>query len=222
MHKLAPVIILSIMFFGVVFMAADAVAQAFSASSATDYIWTRFFGFQRSWLSNPRELMVNVIVPCLAIFFITLGMMRATRVTRSMGNIEYMIALVIMLAALFSGGVSWLNTYLLAFMGQFAFVAFAAMFIVGTFFYSWSYMRGARNYNKDIHDVYKKTMGNAREQANKIDEEIGKLKDKIDEEKNPQKQDKLREKIGDLRLLKQQILDEEENVQQRYRKALNA
>jgi len=161
-------------FFVVFMLLSPSLALAVNCDSNCQYVWKGLFGFDPAWLNEPRQLVINAIIPPLAIFVIFLGMMRAIRLNQFMGNMDVAIALVVMFATLFTGGLAWLNTYVLAAMGQFAFFAFVSMFGVGVVFYWIGYYR-ERKLQSGLHASYLRD-------ANSLEVRIKKIRENLDKE----------------------------------------
>lgn len=194
---------------------AIALAQTFSSSQATDLIWVRTFGFERSWLSNPNELMTGAIIPSFAIFAIFLGMMRVIRISQGMGNVEYLIAIAVMLAALFTGGVGWISG-LLAGVGAYSVILFVAMFIVGGSLYAYGYMKAKKVSAKNIHDTYTKSYDDIEKEIDGIDSRVAEITKDLGTEKNERKKKAMRKEQADLLMNKRRLRDEQREVTREY------
>jgi hypothetical protein len=176
----------------------------------------RTFGFERSWLNNPNELMTGAIIPSFAIFAIFLGMMRAIRISQGMGNVEYLIAIAVMLAALFTGGVGWISG-LLAGVGAYSVILFVVMFIVGGALYAYGYMRAKKITTKDIHDTYVKSYKDIDKEIIGIDSQVSEINAKLLDKKVAEKTKKgLRTQLADLLALKKKLRDEQREVTREY------
>lgn len=131
-------------FFAISMLLVPGLAAAVNCDSNCQYVWHGIFGFDLNWLNSPRDLFINIIIPSAAVFMIFLGVFRAIGIGRMMGNLDYGISIMVMLATLFTGWLGAINTYALAFMGQFAFWGFFAVFVVAGGLYFWGIGRTAR------------------------------------------------------------------------------
>ncbi len=147
--------------FGFFLLLTPGLALAISCTGPCDYVWNGIFGFKTAWLNEPRELIVNAFIPSAAIYVFTLGLLRATGMNQSMGNMEHAVAIIVMLSALFTGGIGAVNTWALVVMGQFAFWGYVIVFLIaGGFFFATKYLRSKRGWRaeKDVDNLYVKDM----------------------------------------------------------------
>jgi hypothetical protein len=93
-----------------------------------------------------------------------------------MGNVEYLIALAIMLTALFTGGIGLLVTPLLVAMGVWAVWIFVGMFFIGALLYAISYVRN-RNTWRGVAAAYGRDLNDLERNIDGIRTEIRRLRD---------------------------------------------
>lgn len=220
MKNSRAIIALSIIFLTFLLTPTIVFAQSVYSNPTLLFVWTNLFKFDRNWLSSPNLLMTNAIIPAFAIFVITLGMMRAIRITRGMGNVEYLIALAVMLAALFTGGLGLLVTPLLFAMGIYAVWIFVAMFLIGATIFAYGYVRGQGGVKK-LHNTYMSSVGSIEKQIKAAEDELdkinaslidGSLKTKAQREADQKRQADLIELIDKLHRQERQIMTDYKNV----------
>lgn len=214
MHNRAPLILLSVFMFSVLFAPALVMAQAFNSNQAFDFIWVRTFGFDQEWASNPRLLLVNAVVPAFALFAIMVGMMRVVGVSRGMGSTaEYLIAIAVMLAALFTGGLGWISQALVI-MGSTGVIIFVAMFMVGSGLWAWSYVR-RKDTEKDIEQAYGRSVKSIRAEIRVATDGINRLRARAaaGEDIN-----NLEGQIATLERRRNELMDQLANVRGTYRR----
>lgn len=136
-----PLLALQVAVIAMLLMPAAVMASGHWSTDPLNYVWKDLFGFDPKWQNSPNDLVVNVVLPTFAIFIITLGFMRVLPIFQGSDNIEYSIAILVALSAMFTGAVGWLNTWALAFLGQLAFVLFFIMFLVGSILYTKGFLK---------------------------------------------------------------------------------
>jgi hypothetical protein len=78
----------------------------------------------------------NLFLPLLAVIAVMVAFMKELNIFRRSPNLQIMLAVAIALMALFSGGLALLVLYTSMFLGGFAWLVFAGMFVVGIVFYA--------------------------------------------------------------------------------------
>lgn len=181
---LKPVyLISSVAIFAFLLAPVLAAAQAISSSQIVDFIWVKAFKFQVSWLSNPNQLILQAIIPSIAIYAIFLGLMRTLRIFQGMGNMEHLIALTVMFAALFTGGIGYVSG-LLAFLGNWSVAIFFVMMFVGSILYARGFFKSVITPTQELSWAYKASV---RKLGQKISWEEKKIRQmKLDYQKKSQ------------------------------------
>lgn len=145
-----PVLLVAVVaLFSLLLTPALVAAQSISSNQIIDFLWVKTFKFQINWLYTPNLLVLNVIIPTLAIYAIFLGMMRTLQIFRGMGNMEHMIAILVALSALFTGGIGYVSG-LLAGLGNFSVIIFFVLMIIGMILYSVGFVRKSTNFYKEV------------------------------------------------------------------------
>ena len=147
-----------------------------------EYIWVQLFGFDKEWLNEPRQLIINAIIPTIAIYAIFLGLLRTLRIFSGTGNVEHLISLLVSLSALFIGWVGYIS-YALYGLGNFAFLIFVLIFVVGTILYTKGYFIKL-NATTQIFNSYKKRDKQISDRMLKLELEIEELKSQKLNDKN--------------------------------------
>lgn len=156
MVMIRPVLALSVMFFA--FLLTPALALAQSADQILDFIWVKTFKFEKQWLYTPNLLIVNAILPTIAVYAIFLGLMRTLRIFESMGSMEHVIALVVTFSGLFLGWIGWVAVWL-GFLGAWSVGIFIILFLIGSVLYSWGFLKSFRRTQVDeLADAEKKAV----------------------------------------------------------------
>lgn len=184
MEMIKPVLALSVVFLVFLMTPALVAAQSLSSSQVVDFLWVRTFGFQKAWLSEPREIILQVILPTVAIYAIFLGLTRTIGIFSGMGeSMEHVIALVVALASLFMGFIGYVSA-VLAGLGTFSFWLFAILFVAGAFLYAKGWIGKRRSVLDSAWSDYRRE---SRHIDGKIKEEEKKIKDAQMKAKNEQK-----------------------------------
>ena len=118
---------LTVLFFTIFLTPMLVLAQY---GDAVDFIWVKTFGFEASWLNEPRQFILNAILPTIAVYAIFLGLLRTIGLMQGAGNMEHVIALVVTFSGLFTGAIGWVAGAL-AFLGVYSIVIFVILFLVG-------------------------------------------------------------------------------------------
>jgi hypothetical protein len=217
MKNSRAIVALSIIFLTFLLTPTIVLAQSATSNPTFLYVWTNFFKFDREWLSNPNQLMVNAIIPSFAIFAITLGLMRTVKITYGMGRMEYLIALAVMLAALFTGGIGWISGLLTA-MGIYGVIMFVAVFFIGVGLWAYGYVRG-RGSVKMLHDTYVSNIGALDKQIEASENEIKQLSADLGSGKiiGPAKVKAAQKRLADLQINVLKLHQQKREIMTQYK-----
>lgn len=152
------------------FLLTPALVLAQSSSQVVDFIWVKTFKFERQWLYNPNQLILNALLPAVAIYAIFLGLLRTMRLFAGMGSMEHVIALIVMFVMLFTGGLSWISGGLLI-LGSWSFIVFFALFFIGSILYAWGFWK-QRSGLTSIYTSYKHGARNIERKMKALNEKI--------------------------------------------------
>jgi len=146
--------------FSILFVPGVAQAQYYSSSQVVDFIWVKTFGFKSQWLSQPNQIITQVILPSIAVYAIFLGLLRTLQVFRGMGNMEHVIAAVVMLSALFMGWIGWISAWM-AVLGLWSVVIFIVLIFIGGSLYTAGFIKRTKHQQIDslLTDYDKATKG---------------------------------------------------------------
>jgi hypothetical protein len=121
------------------FLASSAHAQFWGVGGTgaewfdVEWWWTSVFGLEEDWMKAPA-IIYNFIIPFIAIFAISLGIIKQLRIFHRNPNIEAVIAFTMAFSTLPSHAFVTLVSWSLAAMGGYAYIAFLALFFIGTTF----------------------------------------------------------------------------------------
>jgi hypothetical protein len=159
-------VLLAVLVTSLLFTPAIAAAQTFSGGQAFDFIWVKTFGFQPQWAKQPNLLIVNVLLPCVAVYAIFLGFMRTMRIFAGMGSMEHVLAIVVTLSMLFLKVIAWVAGAM-AGLGIFSVAIFLGVMVIGGVLYGIGFYRQRRG---EIDSL----VGDAQRVEGKIDKDINK------------------------------------------------
>jgi hypothetical protein len=153
---------------------AMVAAQYYSANQAVDFIWVKTFGFQKSWLNNPNDLITQAILPTVAIYAVFLGLIRTLRIFQGMGSMEHLISVVVCLTMLFSGALGWVSG-IMAFLGIWSIAIFLILMFVGGILYSIGFYKRNKYAQVDsVMSVYDKAVNGQIKDIKRYDKQINK------------------------------------------------
>jgi hypothetical protein len=208
--------------FSFFFTPTIAEAQYYSSNQIVDFIWVKTFGFKSQWLNQPRDIILQVILPSLAVYAIFLGLIRTLQIFRGMGSMEHLIAVVVTLSSLFMGWIGWVSAWM-ALLGVWSIVIFIFMILVGGGLYSYGFIRSSKqryvneilsDYQKATNRVYR-DIDNYNRHISRIDNEILNLTIKgIDP--NSKRMRKLKDSRAELMALIKEAQKELANIDQEF------
>lgn len=150
-------------------------AQYYGSGQAVDFIWVKTFGFEKSWLSNPNQLIVQAILPTVALYAIFLGLLRTLQIFRGMGSMEHVISAVVCLSAMFTGGIGWISGVMMG-LGYWSIIIFIILVVLGGGLYTWGFLRSAKGrFLYDINHSYKMSHKHISDQIRAIEKTQKKL-----------------------------------------------
>lgn len=174
---------------------------------------------EEDWLKLPT-VIYNLILPFIAIFAVTLGLLKELRIYRNQPNIEIVLAFVIAFSTLPLGAFAIFVNWTLTFLGIFAYGIFLLLFVIGGGFFAYNRSRGWQASGVESKAVLKSFRAledqttRIKEQRIQINNKIKEFDDKLVSEGNPMKIDhweneikKLRVKLVELRTDEDSILD---------------
>ncbi len=211
-----PAIVLAVLFITFL-LTPTLVAAQYSSSQVVDFIWVKTFGFERQWLNNPQQLILNALLPAVAIYAIFLGLLRTMRLFEGMGAMDHVIALVVMFAALFTGGIGYISG-LLFFLGNWSVILFFILFLIGSILYAKGFIG---KYRKDaygeIASAEKKITQNYSKRIRAIEDELAKLeKEYAKAEGNEQAQQKLRDRMTEKEYKRKRLMGQIKGVEESF------
>ena len=213
----AKTLFLPVLLATLLFSPALALAQSFDFDND---IWVGTFGFDLAWKTEPRELILQVILPFASIYIIFLGLLRSFGILRAVSeSTEHAISLVVALSALFTGTIGWISSWL-SFLGQFSVGVFIFLFFAGAFFYSLGFIR-KHNTLKDIFTAYKKDINEINKQLNAVRTDLHNTQMELQRTKFPKhhgpvdqrKVQRLERREADLMQLQAQLLQDKRNLE---------
>ena len=180
------------------FAPALVAAQYYGSNQAVDFIWVKTFGFEKSWLSNPNQLITQAILPTVALYAIFLGLLRTLQIFQGMGSMEHVISIVVCLSAMFTGGIGWISG-VMAFLGVWSIAIFILLMIVGGGLYTWGFMRNAKGrFLYNLNHEYKASHKHITQQMQAVEKKQKELQlEMIQKAGNVTEQERISKEIAD-------------------------
>lgn len=161
--------------FSFFFAPSLAEAQYYGSSQIVDFVWVKTFGFKAQWLNEPKEIILQVILPSVAIYAVFLGLLRTLQIFRGMGSMEHVIAAVVMLSSLFMGWIGWVSGFM-AVLGVWSIAIFIFLILIGGVLYSIGFVKRTKHTQIDsILSDYNKATGGIHKQMNNYNRHISNL-----------------------------------------------
>jgi len=136
-------------------------------------IVSSIIGVESDWLTFPA-VIYNVIVPFIAFFAVTLGLLRELRIYRNQPNIEMVLAFIIAFSTLPLGVFAFVVTWSLLAMGFFAYGIFIFLFFVGGYFFTRNRLSGYRG-EGDPAKAYKSSLEHITKELTRIGQDKANL-----------------------------------------------
>lgn len=199
------------------FLLTPALVLAQSSSQVVDFIWVKTFKFERQWLNNPNQLILQALLPAVAIYAIFLGLLRTMRLFAGMGSMDHVIALIIMFVMLFTGGLAWISGGLLV-LGSWSFIVFFVLFFIGSILYAKGYLGSyRRSALGHIESAYKSSASSLEKRIKAYNKKIDELETKASKQGNAEQRNRLLDEAEKYQVRKGDL----ENQLRELRRALN-